>query len=192
MFGKTRKNHDRAFEEVLTRLQENNPTLNLQKSKFIKKNFEFFGLLFTEQGVRPDLKKVDTFADTKPSTTVSEVRSLLGMANYSAKFIKNYATITKPLRKLTHKNTRFTWTAIHQKAYNDLKNALINSPVISHFNTSKETSGLVDASPVGLSAILTQTHPKTNANNTIAYASRALSPVEQQYSQTEREALAIV
>ena len=56
-----------------------------------------------------------------PPTTVGEVRSLLGMANYSAKFIKNYATITEPIIKLTHKNTRFTWMAIHQKAYEDLK-----------------------------------------------------------------------
>ena len=63
------------------------------------------------------------------------------MANYSAKFIKNYATITEPLRKLTHKNTRFTWTAIHQKAYENLKNALINNPVMSHFNTFKESPG---------------------------------------------------
>ena len=63
---------------------------------------------------------------------------------------------------------------------------------MSHSNTSKETSVLVDASPVGLSAILTQKDPKTNADNTIAYASRALFPVEQLYSQTKREALAIV
>ena len=63
---------------------------------------------------------------------------------------------------------------------------------MSHSNTSKETSVLVDASPVGLSAILTQKDPKTNADNTIAYASRALSPVEQLYSQTEKETLAIV
>ena len=82
--------------------------------------------------------------------------------------------------------------AIHEKAYENLKNALINSPVMSHFNTSKEMSVLVDASPDGLFAILTQEDPKTNADNLIAYASRALSPGEQRYSQTEREALAIV
>jgi hypothetical protein len=67
---------------------------------------------------------------------------------------------------------------------------------MSHFDTSKETSILVDASPVGLyncqSAILTQYDPKQNAYNIIAYASRALCPVEKRYSQTEKEALAIV
>ena len=63
---------------------------------------------------------------------------------------------------------------------------------MSHFDTSKETFILVDASPVGLSAILAQKDPQQNAHNIIAYASRALSPVEKRYSQTEKEALAIV
>jgi hypothetical protein len=63
---------------------------------------------------------------------------------------------------------------------------------MSHFDTSKETYILVVASPVGLSAILTQKDSQQNAYNIIAYASRALSPVEKRYSQTEKEALAIV
>ena len=56
---------------------------------------------------------------------------------------------------------------------------------MSHFDTSKDTSDIVDA-------ILTQKNPEQNADNIIAYASRALSPTEEQYSQTEKEALAIV
>ena len=192
VFGSTREDHDRALEECLTRLQEHNLTLNFEKCKFLKKNLEFFGLVFTEQGVSPDPKKVEAFANTRRPTTVSEIRSLLGMANYSSKFIKDYATITEPLRELTRKNTRFTWTYKHQAAYDKLKHALLNSPVMSHFDTSKETFILVDASPVGLSAVLAQKDPQQNAHNIIAYASRALSPVEKRYSQTEKEALVIV
>ena len=173
-------------------LQEHNLTLNFEKCKFLKKNLELFGLVFTEQGVSPDPKKVEAFANTRRPTTVSEIRSLLGMANYSSKFIKDYATITKPLLELTRNNTRFTWAHKHQAAYDKLKHTLLNSPVMSHFDTSKETFILVDASPVGLSAILAQKDPQQNAHNIIAYASRALSPVEKRYSQAEKEALAIV
>ena len=101
-------------------------------------------------------------------------------------------TITEPLRDLTRKSTRFTWAHKHQAAYDKLKHTLLNSPVMSHFDTSKETYILVVASPVGLSAILTQKDSQQNAFNISAYASRALSPVEKRYSQTEKEALAIV
>ncbi len=54
VFGTTREDHDRALSECLTRLQEHKLTLNLEKCKFLKKNLEFFGLVFTEHGVRPD------------------------------------------------------------------------------------------------------------------------------------------
>ena len=57
---------------------------------------------------------------------------------------------------------------------------------MSYFDPAKETQLCVDASPAGLAAIMSQD------NKIIAYASRALSPVEQRYSQTERECLAIV
>ena len=136
VFGSTREDHDHALEECVTRLQEHNLTLNFENCKFLKKNLEFFRLVFTEQGVSPDPKKVEAFANTRQPTTVSEIRSLLGMANYSSKFIKDYATITKPLRELTRKNTRFTWTHKHQAAYDKLKHALLNSPVMNHFDTS--------------------------------------------------------
>jgi hypothetical protein len=54
VFGNTRAEHDRALEKCLTRLQEHNLTLNFEKCRFLKKNLEFFGLVFTEQGVSPD------------------------------------------------------------------------------------------------------------------------------------------
>ena len=157
-----------------------------------EKNLKFFGLVFTEKCISPDPKKIDAFANTKQPTIVSEVRSLLGMANYSSKFIKNYATIAEPLRQLTRKNTRFTWTSTHQVAYEKLKHVLMSNPVMSHFYTAKETSFLIDANPGGLSAILTQKDPDKYTSNVITYASRALLHVEQRYSQTEKEALAIV
>ena len=113
------------------------------------------------------------------------------MVNNSSKFIKDYATITEPLRQLTWKSTHFTWRHTHQAAYDKLKHALLNSPVMSHFDTSKETSILVDTSPVETS-ILVDTSPQQNAYNIINYASHALSSVEKRYSQMEKEVLAIV
>ena len=79
-----------------TRLQEHNLTLNFEKCNFLKKNLEFFGLVFTEQGVGRDPKKVEAFANTQRPTTVSEVRSLL------KKEWLITVPITEPLRELCH------------------------------------------------------------------------------------------
>uniref|UniRef100_A0A672G681 Reverse transcriptase RNase H-like domain-containing protein n=1 Tax=Salarias fasciatus TaxID=181472 RepID=A0A672G681_SALFA len=113
------------------------------------------------------------------------------MATYCARFIKDFASISAPLRELTKKGTPWHWSSVHAKALQDMKDSLTSDTVMSYFDPEKHTELVVDASPVGLGAILYQLN-KEGERRTIAYASRALSDVEKRYSQTEREALAIV
>ena len=112
------------------------------------------------------------------------------MFNYSSKYIQNYATITAPLRELLKNNARFEWSDTHQNAFMTLNNALSAAPVMGYFDMSKHTTVTVDASPVGISAILAQ--GLNSDYKVIAYASRSLTEVEKRYSQTEKEALSIV
>jgi hypothetical protein len=72
-----------------------------------------------------------------------------------------------------------------------LKSALEGAPVLAYFDPNKETEIAVDASPVGLGAVLTQVDAD-GGRHAVAYASRSLSATEQRYSQTEREALSVV
>ena len=115
-----------------------------------------------------------------------------GLANYSSHFIPGYATLTAPLRELTRKDNPWKWTERHDCALAQLKEALASAPVTSYFDPHKETEISVDASPVGLGAILAQVDPKSSGRHVIAYASRSLRETEQQYSQTEPEAVAVV
>ena len=114
------------------------------------------------------------------------------MANYSSRFIPGYATLTAPLRELTWKDNPWKWTKRHDCALAQLKEALASAPVTSYFDPHKETEISVDASPVGLGAILVQVDPKSSGRHVIAYASRSLTETEQQYSQTEPEAVEVV
>eukprot|EP00794_Sanderia_malayensis_P014704 gene14704-biopygen11798 len=114
------------------------------------------------------------------------------MVNYSSKYIANFATIATPLRELTKAGVVFNWEKSHQTAFEQLKSALTTPPAMAYFDAAKETVLTVDASPVGLSGILSQKAPSDSEGKIIAYASRALSDVERRYSQTEKEALSIV
>ena len=192
VFASSCEEHNKALEACLQRLQENGLTLNLSKCKFLKRNLEFFGFHFTKEGTKPDPKKEEAFVNSPRPTNVSELRSLLGMSNYSSQYIHDYATVTEPLRRLTHKDEKFIWGKEQEEAYQKPKNALLSSPVMSYCDVNKETVILVDASPVGLSAILSQQEHGSSKSQIIAYASRSLTSTEQRYSQTEKEALAIV
>ena len=190
IFGKDRAAHDLALEQCLQRLQQNNFILNLSKCRFLKENLDFFGYIFSKEGSQPDRKKIAAFVNVSTPTPASDVRSLLKMANFSSKFIPNFVTITAPLHKLTCKDVRFKWEHEHDHAFNQLQLLLTKSPVMQYFDITKETH--VDASPVGLSVILTQKSLLNHSEHVFAYASRAPSEVETRYSQTEKEALAIV
>ncbi|XP_065067526.1 uncharacterized protein K02A2.6-like [Rhopilema esculentum] len=193
VYGKTRAEHDANLEKCLQRLENRGLTLNYGKCKFLSTTLEFFGQIFSKDGTCPDPKHIKDVVDAPVPKNVHEVRSLLGMANYSSRYIANFATLTAPLRDLTKKNAQFQWTDAHQLAFIQLKDALTSAPCMAYFDKDKETSLLVDASPVGISAILSQKpRNSTQAPQVVAYASRSLTAVEQRYSQTEKEALAIV
>ena len=129
--------------------------------------------------------KVKAIKQADPPTSVSDVRSLLGMTNYVSRFICNYADIVAPLCDLTYKGVELKWQEVHQKALHQLKCSLTCDEVMAYFDPHKKTVLFVDASPVGLGAMLIQ------SGKVISYASKALSSVEWCYSQIEREALAI-
>ena len=192
VYGSTRNEHDTALKECLHRLQQKGLTLNAKKCKFLQPTLEFFGQIFSADGTRPDPKRIEDFQNAAQPTNAQEVRSLLGMSNYSSKYIHDYATLTAPLRELTKKNARFSWEQEHQRAFDKLKQALVSAPVMGYFDTQKDTMLTVDASPVGVSAILAQSARDQSDYKVIAYASRSLSNVERRYSQTEKEALSIV
>ena len=147
---------------------------------------------FSGDGITPDPKKIEDIINLQTPTSLSEVRSLLGMTNYCSRLIPDYATKTEPLRRFTHKDQTWEWTPQHDKAVNELNDALVKAPVTAYFDPVKDTEISIDASPIGLAAILSQTNQATGINHIITYATRSLTEMEQRYSQTEREALAIV
>ena len=106
---------------------------------------------------------------------VSEVKSLLGMAQYVARYIPKNATITVPLRALAKKETPWQWSDEQQHAFDNLKDSLTKSHVMSYLNPAQVTEVIVDASPVGLGGVLAQD------GKVIRYASRARNDVESRY-----------
>ena len=193
IFGSTRAEHDSNLDKCLQRLKAKGLRLNKSKCSFLNNTLSFFGQVFSE-GTRPDSKRVTDLLNAPQPTNSHEVRSFLGMANHSNKYIRDFATLTAPLRGLTRKDVRFDWTPTHQEAFEKLKNALSSAPCMSYFDKNKQTFVTVDASPVGISTILSQKSKNSDMNSQqiIAYASRALSDTEKRYSQTEKEALAII
>ena len=192
VFGATQEEHDKNLKATFERLRECGLTLNRNKCAYNKGTLEFFGYVFSKGGLSADPKKISAIQNLETPSNATQVRSLLGMSNFRARFIPGYATMTQPLRELMKKDAPWTWTEECSKSLASIRQSLSNAPVLAYFNEQKATQIYVDASPLGLGAILSQ-HDNNGENEcVIAYGSRALTAVEQRYSQTEREALAVV
>ena len=111
---------------------------------------EIFGYVSSAERIVPDPRKVPEIVDLEAPTNVSEVRSFLGMSNYCARFRPSYPTVEQPLRELTQKNQPLRWTERHQRALQQVKDALVEASATAYFDPDKETEISVDASHVGL------------------------------------------
>lgn len=189
--GETVEQHNERLEAVLSRLQERGLTLNYEKCQFNMTHIEFMGVVLSKHGLETSQSKVEAVLEAREPKNMSEVKSFLGLVNFSARFIPNLATIAEPLRKLTRKEQAFEWGSEQKESFKELKDKLVQAGSLGYFDKSDRTQIVCDASPVGLGCVLVQIN-KENESRVIMYASRSLTQVERRYSQTEKEALSIV
>lgn len=160
--------------------------LNKAKFQLRKSELNYMGVVLTDKGVKSDPLKQECITSMAAPTNKDELRRLLGVVTYLSRFSEDLSTRSEPLRALLKKDAVFTWEANEQKAFEDIKSLISNTPLLSYFNPSEPVEIQVDASLSGLGACLMQ------HGQPIHYASRALTDTERRYSQIEKEMLSIV
>ena len=188
--GKTTEDHDRDLFVLLNRFQERNLTLNKDNCKIGMSQIVFMGLLLNKHGVGPTEEKVKAIWETEAPTNVAELQSFLGLVSFSSRFLPDFATTVEPLRRLTCQRDKWHCGKEENEAFEALNNQLAEASMMAFYDKDVPTEVVTDASPVGLGAILVQ--EKQGVKRAVAFASRSLSDVERRYSQTEKEALAVV
>ena len=177
---------DKRVAMIVAKLNEAGMTLNMSKSVFKAKELSFLGHCLSENGVKPDKRLVEKVMAIKVPSCKKDLDHFVGLVNYFGRYIQNFAGLTDPLNELRRKNVAFIWGARQQTAFDQLRKALCEYPVVRPFDATKESVLTSDASEKSISAVLTQDgHP-------VMYLSRRLTDSERNYSNIEREALAIV
>ena len=175
---------------VFQRIREAGLKLSPPKCSLALQEVTFLGHIVSARGVEPDPKKLAAISATPPPTTVTQVRSFLGLAGYYRRFIKNFSSIATPLHNLTHHGVPWKWTEECNTAFNTLKDKLTSAPIVAFPDFSIPFRLYTDASDLGLGAVLAQV--QDNRERIIACASRTLRDSEKNYSVTKKECLAII
>jgi hypothetical protein len=130
--------------------------------------------------------KVQDVLSWKTPTSVSDIRSFLGLAGYYRRFIEGFSKIRKPMMELLEKDKKFKWTPACESSFQELKKRLTTAPVLVMPNMEKPFSIYCDASGQGLGCVLMQD------GHVVAYASRRLRKHEVNYPTHDLELAAVV
>ncbi|XP_062538482.1 uncharacterized protein LOC134206773 [Armigeres subalbatus] len=185
----TFEHHVQLLVEIARRLREANLSINLEKSKFGVNEIPFLGYLLSTNGLRTNPEKTRPIVEYERPNTVTKLRRFLGMANYYRRFIPNFSGVTAALTDLLQtKSKLIRWDDDAERAFCDIKECLITSPILGSPDFSREFAIQTDASDVAVAGVLTQ--QQEGGERIISYFSHKLTTPQKNYHAAEKEALA--
>ncbi|RVW25255.1 Transposon Tf2-2 polyprotein [Vitis vinifera] len=165
IYSNTLKEHEEHLRKVFKILRQNKLYVKKKKCSFAKEEVSFLGHRIRDGKLMMDDSKVKAIQEWDPPTKVPQLRSFLGLVNYYRRFIKGYSGRATPLTDLLKKNKAWEWDERCQQAFEDLKKAVTEEPVL-HYPT-------------------TPRHP-------IAFESLKLNDAERRYTVQEKEMTVII
>ena len=181
--GETQAEHDKAYNEVMKIVRENNIELNDKKCKLNVTEINFLGHIFGKGTIRPDPQRFSALLEMALPTSQKELRRLIGLFVYFSKWVPNFSDTALPLF-LAQQENLFPLSNECVESINQIKNAIVKALLY----IPKDNVPLVletDASLSSVAGILTQ------EGRPVAFYSHKLSNTEKRWSVVELEAFAI-
>ena len=164
--------------------------LSWEKSHFMVREGIVLGHLVSSKGLEVDKAKVEVIQDLALPTSIRELRSFLGHVGFYRRFIQDFAKVSKPLTSLLCKEKDFIIEKEGKHAFMQLKQALVEAPILQSPNWDLPFEIICDASDFAVGAVLGQRIEKKPT--AICYASKTLADAQLIYTTTEKELLAVV
>jgi len=154
VYSPSLETHVRHLMKVLTVLQENQLKINKKKCSFGQRSLGYLGHIISSQGVSADPKKVESMWKWLVPKDVKALRGFLGLIGYY-RIVQGYGKIEKPLTQLLTEEG-FKWTITAQQAFDTLKGAVSQLPILAVPHFYKTFTIETDASSKGLGVVLLQ------------------------------------
>ncbi len=192
IFSDSRQEHIDHVQQVLKKLLENHLFVKLEKCEFHVSQVSFLGYVVSQEGIQMEPRKVSAITNWPQPKTLKQVQRFLGFANFYRRFIHNFSTIAAPISALTKGSpTRIQWTAEALESSDRLKKLFSSAPILLHPDPELPFIVEVDASEVGVGAVLSQRSISDNRVHPCSFFSRSLSSAERNYDVGNRELLAV-
>ncbi|KAL0159635.1 hypothetical protein M9458_043360, partial [Cirrhinus mrigala] len=191
VYSKTLEEHTQHVRAVLRRLLAHQLYCKLEKCAFHQHTTTFLGFVISSQGVAMDPQKLEVVRSWPLPTSLKQLQRFLGFANFYQRFIQGFSATAAPLTALTKPSRgEFQLTPEAIQAFKKLCLLFTTAPVLIHPNSTKPFVVEVDASDVGVGAVLSQRGPDEKLHP-CSFFSRKFNPTQQRYGVGDRELLAI-
>lgn len=177
--------------EVFQRFRDAGLKLNPTKCTLARDQCVFLGHHISKDGIRPPSARLDIIRAYPTPTSQKQLRRAMSLFNWFRKFIHRFSDIAYPLNHLLKKGASFLWTTEHQRAFDNLKSALINSEALAFPDYKLEFRLAVDTSSKGLGYMLYQISPD-GTRHVVRFGSKGLNRYQQSYGPTKLELLGMV
>lgn len=127
-----------------------------------------------------DPKKFEAVRNFPRPRTTKAISQFLGLAGYCRRFISAFSKVAKSLTDLLKKEAIFSWNVLQDDAFNTLRDALYEEPILQYPDYTKEFNVITDASGYAIGAFLSQ--GPIGKNLPISYCSRLLNQAERNSS----------
>ena len=134
IYSRTLEEHKEHVHKVLKTLQDAKLLVEPTKSKFHTQDVEFLGHRITPGEIHMQPEKLAPVRDWPTPTSVKDVQSFLGFANFYRRFLKGFGGIAAPLTELTKKDTEFSWTQKAREAFEKIKDLILSELVLKIFD----------------------------------------------------------
>ncbi|WVZ63638.1 hypothetical protein U9M48_013253 [Paspalum notatum var. saurae] len=186
IYSKSMHEHLEHLRAVFDALRAARLFGNIEKCIFCTQRVAFLGYVVTPRGIEVDSSKIDAIREWPTPTTITQIRSFLGLAGFYRRFVPNFSSIAAPLHELTKKDAPFSWGDSQEVAFTTLKDKLTHAPLLQLPDFNKVFELECDASGIGIGAVLLQ------EGKPVAYFSEKLSGASLRYSTYDKELYALV
>ena len=190
IFSGTLEEHLQHIKLVLARLRQAGLTINLEKCHFCKRSVVFLGHEVGASGIRRLPETVRAITEFPTPRTRRDVQSFLGLCQWYASFIPDFALKAKGMYAVTSKNVSFTWGPEQEDSFQQLKHAMCNQVTLHSIDYRHPLIMKCDASEHGMGGVLVQV--VDGKERPIQFVSKLFKKAERNYHIFDKEATAIL